>query len=335
MFIAAIVGALVGALGTGLLARLRHARVPDWLGFVNLTHVRAVAGVTLGITGGAAIQLSTSDHSHHAVTYAGWYGGAVLALIVAVAATIAIERAPSGSKATAEPAREAGIGQATADTRTEVGGIHEKHLHDWLDKLAHAVNTRQATPNPGEQRRRALHAHFPDLTDPCAEWDAAVARAATAPAAARAQVESRVAAAGAPAGYNHKKLAEIVASHLVAGVGYHALFRAVRDELGGDGLQWSVYAADNLGVEARVSALPDAPLQEIQARLSADEATLQVIADTAREHADLLPAIAASRAELDTFQQPLLNTLATKQAVSPILSAASCPYCEAQLQLAA
>jgi hypothetical protein len=86
-----------------------HLRLPKFLGSFPLSDVRnAVAGV-LGITLSAGISLSTSDHSHHMLSYLLWYGLAVLALIVVIACSIAIDRQRrGGSEASEVSASQAG-----------------------------------------------------------------------------------------------------------------------------------------------------------------------------------------------------------------------------------
>jgi hypothetical protein len=87
-------------------------------------------------------------------------------------------------------------------------------------------------------------------------------------------------------------------------------------------------------MEVKIAELADVPVEAIQARVVADEDALQAVVDSLHK-SYLIPEIAASRAALDELRRPLLDMLATKLAVSPILSAEACPYCLAQLQLAA
>jgi hypothetical protein len=329
---AEIIGALVGLIASSLLARQRDgARVPDWLGFINLAHVRTAAGGVFGLTATAGVTLSISNHSHHTISYVAWYGVAGIALVVVVTTTILIERGRAAGRRTAS---RHGAAAFAVDGRAPVGRIHEQHLHGWLERLVNAVNERSACPYPDDQGRQAIRSHFPDLTAPCDEWDAAVARADAAPVAAREQVERHVAEAHIPDGYNRDKLAEVIARFVVARPDYHVVLRAVRDEFRGDDVCWSVFTPSGRGTEVKIAELADAPVEAIQEHVSADEAALRAVVDGVR-NSERIPEIAASRDALGELRRPLLDMLATKQAVSPILSAAACPYCQAQLQLAA
>lgn len=67
----------------------RAARRPGWF---TLVHVRTGAAFAAAAMLGGGISTSTSDHTHHAVTYLFWYGCAGLFVLVAVLLTRVIER---------------------------------------------------------------------------------------------------------------------------------------------------------------------------------------------------------------------------------------------------
>jgi hypothetical protein len=308
--------------------------VPSWFGFVKITHVRNVAAGVCTLTAAAGINLSTSDHSHREISYIAWYGAAGLALLVVVATTIIIER----SRSAGEDGQTGTTSHAAAQSpgRPPVGTIHEQHLHDWLAGIARAVSQNSACgyasfPDAAGHNEKAVAAHFPDLMPRLAEWDRSVARAEDAPGAAREQVERAVGAADIPAEYNRKSITEIIARFVAARPDYRIVLRAVRDDFRDDGVCWSVFTASGRGMELKVAQLADAPIEEIKERAGAHEQALQAIVDGVRD-SDLIPEISASRAALEALQQPLLDVLSLKQAVSPILFAADCSYCEAQLQ---
>jgi hypothetical protein len=112
---------IASALATLLLDWL-HAkpRVPRWFGFIKLTYVRTAAAGVFTLTAAAGISLSISDHSHHTVSYIGWYGGAVLALAVIVATTVIIDRVPM--------INASGDSSSPPPTRAPVSQTHEQQL---------------------------------------------------------------------------------------------------------------------------------------------------------------------------------------------------------------
>jgi hypothetical protein len=218
--------------------------------------------------------------------------------------------------------------------RNEVGRIHEQDLHGRLSGIARSVAQNSTTgyagfPGGADQDERSVAAHFPDLIPPLVKWDAAVARAQVAPDAARAQVERAVAAADIPPGYHRQHIAEIIARFVVVHPDYRIVLRAVQDDFRNG--EWSVFTASGRGMDLKVAQLPNLPIEEIKERAGAHEAALQSIVDSVRD-SDLIPEIGESRAALEGLKEPLLDLVRLKQAVSPILFAADCSYCEAQLQ---
>lgn len=336
MLISAVISGVAGLLASILGTWWRGgARVPSWFGFLKFTHVRNVAAGVLTLTAAAGINLSTSDHSHREFSYIAWYGAAGFALFIVVATTIIIEH----SRTTGEH-RQTGpsglVATPAASERPVVGTIHEKHLHDWLAELVRQASQDSACgyvafPAGAGQSQNAVAAHFPDLIPGLMAWDQAVARAQAAPHAAREQIEHAVMTADVPAEYDQKVLAGIIARLVVARPNYHIVLRAVRDDFREGGPYWTVYTDEGGRAERVLGRLRDAPIEEFKKRVGAHEATLQAIVDSVR-NSDRIPEIGASHADLATLKQPLLDLISLKQAVSPILFAADCSYCKAQLQ---
>jgi hypothetical protein len=189
-------------------------------------------------------------------------------------------------------------------------------------------------PEGASQLQRALITHFPDLLPRLSEWDEAVLRSQAAPEEAREQIERAVIAdPGIPDGYDKENIAASIARLVVAHSGrYRLVLRATRDDFRDGATFWSVYIASGLRDEAKVAALPDAPIEQIKQLAGEHEDALQAVVERVGG-SDRLPEIAASRAALKALKQPLLDLLAIKSSVSPILSVADCPFCEAQLQV--
>jgi hypothetical protein len=222
--------------------------------------------------------------------------------------------------------------------RSNVGHLHEQHLHRWLTGIAQSISQGKTTgyagfPEGADQDRKAIAAHFPDLIPRLAEWEKAVARAEAAPIAARKQVEQGVLAANIPPEYNRRAIAEIIARFITVSPDYRIVLRAVRDDFRKDGVYWSVFTASGRNTETKIAVWDDAPIESILQRSGEHEAELQLVVDSVRD-SGLIPEISASQDALEALKQPLLNLLRLKQAVSPILAAADCSYCEAQLQAA-
>jgi hypothetical protein len=330
VLVSVAIGGLAGLLGSALWTWSRGAaRAPSWFGFLKITYVRTFAWGVFTLTATAGINLSTSDHSHHEASYFAWYGTAAVAYVVIVVTTIVMERSSAGRSSQEEPGSRRAASPAE---RPEVGTIHEQHLHVWLADLFNSVCNRSVTgyaafSTGADQRQRAIGAHFPDLVPGLAEWDGAVTRADAAPDAAREQVERAVIAANVPADYDRESIAEIIARFVTARPDYRIVLRAVGD---GDSY-WSVYTASGTGMELKIAELSDAHIDVIKGQVGAHEAALQAVVDSVRD-SDRIPEIAASREALEALRQPLLELLGLKQAVSPILFAADCSYCQAQLQ---
>ncbi len=220
--------------------------------------------------------------------------------------------------------------------RPAVGRIHEENLHGGLSRIARSVSQNSATgygafPDAASQDAQALAAHFHDLAPRLKEWDAAVARAEAAPIAARKQVERVVKAADMPEGYDQKNVAEIIARFVIAQRNYRIVLRVVRDDFREGGPFWSVFTASGTGMDLKIAQLPDASIDTIKEQAAAHEAALQRIVEDVRD-SDRIPEIKASWEAREVLKQPLQNLLSLKQAVSPILFATDCGYCEAQLQ---
>jgi hypothetical protein len=335
VLVSVAVSGIAGLLGSAVWTWLRGAaRAPSWFGFLKITHVRNVAAGVCTLTAAAGISLSTSDHSHREISYVAWYGAAVLAFVVVAATTIIIERSRSaGEDGWAERGGEAA---APPLKRPGVGTIHEQHLHGWLADLVRQVSHDStcgyvAFPAGAGQSQQAVAAHFPDLIARLVEWDQAVARAQAAPDTAREQIERAVMAADVPPEYDQKVLAEIIARLVVARPDYRIVLRAVRNDFRESGPYWTVFTDAGGRAERVLGRLRDAPIEEIKKRAGAHEAALQALVDDVHT-SDRIPEIGASRADLAALKQPLLDLLGLKQAVSPILFATDCSYCQAQLQ---
>jgi hypothetical protein len=328
-----MIGLLVGLISSSLWTRLRDAaHAQHWPGFVRLSHMRAAAGGVFGLSAAAGISLSISDHSHHTISYVVWYGLAGLMLVVIIT-TLIVEHEQMAEPSQAQAHGAIGL---LPYKQAVVGPIHEKHLHEWLKALAYSVNQSQACSYQDDQVRRALHTHFPDISAPCERWNEAIARADAAPDAAREQIEARMREAFVPDGYDRDALTRVVARFLIARPRYQIKLKAVQYNSDDDGgASWHVYTADGYGTEIKLAEMADAPVENLQAQLLADETALRNLVEWVRD-SDRIPEIHASRAALEALKPPLLDILATKQAVSPILAAGACPYCEAQqLQRAA
>src|ERR1700693_1869109 len=63
-----------------------------WYFGISLEHLRNAAGWASAAMLGGGISASTGDHSHHAMTYIFWYGGATLFVLAAIVLTGAVER---------------------------------------------------------------------------------------------------------------------------------------------------------------------------------------------------------------------------------------------------
>lgn len=328
-----LISGLAGLLASSLLTWLTNEqRVPSWFGFIKLTYVRTIASGVFALTAAAGISLSISDHSHREVSYIAWYGAAGLALAVILATTLIIDRKPAGPESP-EPAWPLPV------ERAEVSQIHEQQLHEWLGLLKKTVSQVAFSdfadfPAGASQLQLALITHFPDLLQPLSEWDQAVARSQAAPETSREQIERAVITSPSiPDGYDRESIATSIARLVVAHSGsYRLVLRAVRDDFRDGATFWSVYIASGLRDEAKVAALPDAHIEQILQTASEHEAALQAIVERVGT-SEQLPEIAASRAALEALKQPLMDLLAIKSTVSPILFAADCPFCQAQLQI--
>jgi len=285
------------------------------------------------LTAAAGIALSISDHSHRLISYIAWYGAAGVAFVVAAVTTVIIDQRETRSERKAR--RQRGRRRLWPWGHPEVGKIHEQDLHNWLAAVDQSVGRGEACgygafPNGASQHQRAIAAHFSDLTPKLVEWDQALARRATALDAAREQIKRAVLAATIPAGYDRNKVAEIIARFIVGGVKNYKIALRASPDVPGD-TRWHVYLADGLGGEAKLTIWPEEPIEQIKQRSSADEAALQAAVESAR-HADRLPEIHSARTALEALKQPLQDLLNLKRAVSPIVLAKDCPYCQAQLQ---
>lgn len=333
-FLLGLATSLVAALVTELVGRLgRERRVPRWLGFIKLTYVRTAAAGVFTLTAAAGITLSISDHSHHTISYIGWYGGAVIALAVVVATTAIIDRRlPASESRVLAPS-------PAMPERAPVSQKHEQQLHEWLTLLTRTVEQESSSgfvgyPEGAGQLQSALIMHFPDLLVRLSEWDQAVARSLAAPTEAQEQIERAVLAdPGIPDGYDRQSVAASIASLVVAiGGSYRFVIRTVGEGVPGSDTFWNVYIARDARNEVQVASLPDIPIDRHLELVGRHEAALQaVVAHAAR--ADRLPEIAAARAALAALKQPLLDLLAVKSTVAPILSIADCSFCQAQLQM--
>jgi len=334
VLIAPILLGIASALASLLVDRfLAKPRVPTWFGLIKLTYVRTAAAGVFALTAAAGISLSISDHSHHTISYVGWYGGAVVALVVAVATTLIID----GRSPTSE-SRALALSPATPG-RAPVSQQHEQQLHEWLTLLTRTVEQGSSSgfagyPEGAGQLQQALIMHFPDLLAELSEWDQAVARSLAAPTEAQEQVERAVMAdPGIPDGYNRESVAASIASLIVAiGGSYRFVIRTVGDGVQGSDAYWSVHIARNARNEVQVASLPDIPIDQHLELVGRHEAALQAVVERAAR-ADRLPDIAAARAALEALKQPLVDLLAVKSTVSPVLSIADCPFCQAQLQM--
>jgi hypothetical protein len=333
-FLEGIATSLVVALITELAARFgRERRVPRWFGFIKLTYVRTATAGIFTLTAAAGITLSISDHSHHTISYVGWYGGAVIALAVVVATTVIIDRKPPASESYVSAPSPA------MPERAPVSQKHEQQLHEWLTLLTRTVEQGSSSgfvgyPEGAGQLQSALIMHFPDLLARLSEWDQAVARNLAAPAEAQEQIERAVLAdPGIPDGYDRQSVAASIAGLVVAiGGSYRFVIRTLGNGVQGSDTYWSVHIARDARNEVQVASLPDIPIDRHLELVGRHEAALQAVVEHAAR-SDRLPEIAAARAALEALKQPLLDLLAIKSTVSPVLSIADCPFCQAQLQM--
>jgi hypothetical protein len=227
--------------------------------------------------------------------------------------------------------------------RQRVGETHERHIHEWLDVLKNGVISGQPCeygdlPDGEGHNKRAVAAHFPDLIGSLDEWDKAVARRKAAPVVARERVNDGIGNAEVPDGFGRETVAEAVGRMLVDRVeqghpdaSYKVVLRAVRDEQRDEQWLWSVWLPNGRGSEVKVAEYRDAPVEEIQASIQSDERALQAVVDELRDKGDLSE-ITESQATLEALRPSVLELLALKRAVSPILFADGCAFCEAQQQ---
>jgi hypothetical protein len=112
---------------------------------------------------------------------------------------------------------------------------------------------------------------------------------------------------------------------------YTVVLRAVRDEQRDGQWPWSVWLPNGQGAEVKVAEYADASIEEIQASIQSDESALQVVVDELRDEGDLAE-ITESQTTLEALRSPTLELLKLKRAVSPVLAADDCAFCEAQRQ---
>lgn len=238
---------------------------------------------------------------------------------------------------------QAAKGETPEVLRTPVGDVHERQLHDLLDALTDAVRSGQRCeygdlPDGEGHNRQAVAAHFPDLISSLDEWDKAVARRRAAPVVARERLKDGIWNAEVPDGFGRETVAEAIGRMLVARVeqgdpdpSYTVVLRAVRDEQRDGQWPWSVWLPNGQGAEVKVAEYADASIEEIQASIQSDESALQVVVDELRDEGDLAE-ITESQTTLEALRSPTLELLKLKRAVSPVLAADDCAFCEAQRQ---
>jgi hypothetical protein len=176
--------------------------------------------------------------------------------------------------------------------------------------------------------KRAIAAHFPDLKEPLDEWDQAVIRRDAAPTLAEEKIRKALGDATFPASYNVNAVTNAFARCILQVGGPHqVVLKATNiNEV------WKVdTASGHRNVAVNIAELPEAPIEEIQRQIREDEKALQDIVariDADRELAD----IKLSQESIEALQQPLVDLLDLKRAISPILTVMDCPYCMAQQQ---
>jgi hypothetical protein len=311
---------------------------PRWPRVLSLPHVRALAAGVIPLAAGGGINLVTSDHSHHAIVYVAWFGAAALAFLIVATTTFVIER--TRAQTWGEQRGRRGIPTTpVALERPSVGPIHEAHLREWLTDLVQRVSQGHecgyaAYLEKASHSEQAIATHFPDLVPRLVEWDVAVARAEDAPLAARQYIEDEVMSPDVeiPLRYNGMALATIIARSILDGPDPMIVLHAVPNEWEP---YWSVYAVSRMGTDREVAQLfdDDVPYEAVKEHVIKDEDALQALVEqVARRASDHIAEISASREALAALKQPVLDLLAIKQTVSPILFSADCPYCQAQLQ---
>lgn len=136
-----VLGMAVG-FGLGALANRLRPTATRWFGWLRVTHVRTAFGVMFTVSVSEAINLSTSDNSHHASTYAVWYALAVVALVGVVATTVLIERARSSSRAvrTSPGRRRAGGPPRRISTPATFGSGGSALAHRLVELYSEGLN---------------------------------------------------------------------------------------------------------------------------------------------------------------------------------------------------
>jgi len=151
------------------------AAAPAYLGWIRLTHLRAVLAGVFTLTAGVALTLSVSDHTHHAITYVCWYGIASVALCGILVTTFIIEQGSARL--------------ARASSAPELVDVeHRNQIRDIFTRCSSLVGLGLPYTWGDELRRSIAAAHNPDLVPQVEEWN----HIATRPRAARDALRARI-----------------------------------------------------------------------------------------------------------------------------------------------
>ena len=226
--------------------------------------------------------------------------------------------------------------------RSEVGPKHHALIEDLLRRLRGQVEQDAECVYGAAHDRAALAAHFPDLPALLDGWDAAVCRARQAPEAAQREIENGIAKAEIPARYNRAAIAKVWPDFVLGGVqnpdgGYRVVLKAQQDDFGEE-KYWSVMMQVEPTRWIKVAKFADAHWKDISAKCESDGEALNKVLESVVDHirqSGCVQEITEARSARQVLQQPLLDTLALKQAVSPIPFAQDCAFCQAQRQAGA
>lgn len=168
---------LLGALAYEAVRRFTAA-APAYLGWIRITHLRAVLAGVFTLTAGIALALSVSDHSHHTITYVCWYGIAVGALCGIAVTTFVVER---GSGRLATTSSDGG--------RPELIDVeHRRQIRDIFNRGSSVIQLGLPYTWGDELRRSIAVAHYPNVVEQVEHWNAVAIRPRAAGVALRQRI---------------------------------------------------------------------------------------------------------------------------------------------------
>jgi hypothetical protein len=162
------------------LARLEWSalRAPWWLGLFQFSYLRTAGASMFGLGTAAGISLSISDHSHHVLTYALWYGIGVLGLVIVIVTTIIID----------SPLDRKRLTNAVAT----VTDAHAGQLKGMLDAAYSAIGNDRARGEDDSIHSEMFSNHYPVLDVRLGDWDARIDRLASARGTLRAKIQTQL-----------------------------------------------------------------------------------------------------------------------------------------------